>query len=145
LPPGFAVDSAFCGAADCVVAGEQAIAVASRIVTSQLQNGTEKDDPTLKRLVGLGEHTAGFGYLPTFGREDFPTQIRDRILFVVNVRASPVLAMIGPWPGDPAIDSEAIGYLVALWSASNDSLRPIAGFRLRTVHTRIKSISLHSH
>ncbi len=143
--PSFAVESDYCDAAECAVAREQAIASASRLATSQDQYGTEKDDPTLKRLVGLGQNTVGFGHLPTFGHEDLSPQITDPILFVMNVRESPALVMIGPWPNGPALGAAPIGYMVALWSASSDSLKPIAGFRLRTTYTRIKSISLHGY
>lgn len=133
----------FCGLANCSAALRAAkrVAAEARAFGNQtLPASRVPDGPAFQRLLALADHTGGMDMLPSapgsHGGDDI--SVPRRVLTTVEGR--PTLAVVGDWRGDPAMDSEPIGFLIGLWQAEGDKLSPIAGFHLRTATAVVRSV-----
>jgi hypothetical protein len=138
-------EGAFCHAANCAEAEAEAKHIALQIRPEGVQDYPYQAgiDPQLDHLVELAGRTPGTDAIPSspgwLGPDFMP---RNLVPYMTTVDGHPTLAIAGEWKGGPAIDSQPIGYAVALWQEAGDRLTSVAGFHLRTSRSTIKSASV---
>jgi hypothetical protein len=134
---------AFCRAADCTGAEIEARRVATLMKSSETQDPPYQEgvSPQLDRLMKLAGNTLRTDVIPTSSDWQYSYSTDQNLApYLAMVGGRPTLAIAGVWKGGHSADSETIGYAVAFWQEAGDKLKPVAGFHLRRVHSKIKSV-----